>query len=110
MRQLVINELIADDHKKIKSFLDANLETGALPGIYWLTIPSHLLGDTQTSHEQCGPYVVGIELLEENIAVELLVRSKSNLHCSCAAYANLEQRQFIIDFYDRIIQETNLQA
>ncbi len=110
MRQYIINELNSDDVKSIEEFLNDNAKKGGLPGMFWLNLSDTLLGDAQKDHEDCGPFVFGIELGDDFVSFEFLVRSKANLHCSCTAYANLSQRNFLMEFADRMVQEKGLVA
>jgi hypothetical protein len=49
-------------------------------------------------------------LEQSSIRFELLVRSASNMHCSCIAQATPAQREFILDFADRMLAEEMIQA
>lgn len=110
MRQLTITELNNSEITTITTFLDKNTEAGAIPGIYWLNIPEELFGEAQIDHQQCGPFIFGLELGTDSLFFEMLVRSKQNLHCSCTAYATTKQRLFLLDFYDRLIAETGIKS
>ncbi len=105
MRQLLINELNKDETQKIKAFLDANSRLGAVDGLYWLLIPEELLGAAQAGHEDCGPFALAVETGDDFVSFELLVRSESNLHCSCTSYATPSQRDFLLSFMDRLVAE-----
>ena len=47
---------------------------------------------------------------KDSVSFELLVRSSHNLHCSCIAMATPEQRHFIMDFADRMLNEELIRA
>ncbi len=79
-------------------------------GIYWLTLTDDLLSEEQHEHDECGPYYLAVELDETRLTFELLVRSTSNLHCSCITYATPTQRQFVLDFIDRMLEEEMIRA
>ena len=53
---------------------------------------------------------LGIELSEKLLVVELLVRSESNLHCSCISYATPAQREFLFQFIDTMVEEEHIKA
>jgi hypothetical protein len=110
MRQFVIDELSPLERDNLDSYLKRSLKPGPLEGIYWLVLPEDLLSETQRSHEACGPFHLGVELEEKRLCFELLVRSTSNLHCACIAYATKAQRQFVLDFVDRMLAEELIKA
>jgi hypothetical protein len=78
--------------------------------LYWLAVPQDLLGEAQQDHAECGPFYFAVELEEETLRTELLVRSQSNLHCSCIAYATQAQRDFIMRFIDTMLKEEYIKA
>jgi hypothetical protein len=110
MRQLLVNELNTDEVQKAKSFLDVNGRAGAVEGLYWLQIPEEILGVAQSGHEDCGPFAFAVELGDDFISFELLVRSESNLHCSCTCYATPGQRDFLLAVMDRLVSEQGIRA
>ena len=110
MRQIVIDELSPMEKDNIDSFLKRNLKQGLMIGLYWLPIPADLLSPTQQEHSGCGPYHMGIEVERDKVRFELLVRSETNLHCTCIAYATAKQRQYVFDFIDRMLEEEHIRA
>lgn len=110
MRQILIDELSPMERDNIDSFLKRTLKQGPMIGVYWLSLPTDLLSPIQREHSQCGPFQLGIDVGRDQVRFELLVRSESNLHCSCTAYATLPQRQFIFDFIDRMLEEEQIRA
>lgn len=44
------------------------------------------------------------------IRFELLVRSASNMHCTCIAQATPAQRQFVFDFADQMLHQEMIRA
>ncbi len=79
-------------------------------GLYWVEIPSDVLAKAQQGHEKCGPFHFGVELEQESVRFELLVRSTSNLHCSCIAHATKNQRQFLLELIDKMLEEEHIKA
>ncbi len=110
MRQFVIDELIKEERDNLESYLKRTLKAGAMEGIFWLPVPKELWGAAQNGHDDCGPFYFGIELGRNRLTCELLVRSQSNLHCSCISYATPGQRQVLLDFLDRMLQEEHIRA
>lgn len=110
MRQLVIDELSREEWANIENYLKRTVRAGAMEGMFWLPVPDDLLAEAQQGHEECGPFFFGIELTEKALVVELLVRSESNLHCSCISYATKAQRDFLLEFMDRMLEEEHIKA
>lgn len=110
MRQFVIDELSPLERSNLESYLKRSLKPGPMAGIFWLELPADLLSQAQQGHDRCGPFYLAVEVEDKRICFELLVRSKTNLHCSCIAYASPVQRQFVLDFIDRMLEEEQIRA
>ncbi len=105
MRQIVIDELSPMERDNIDSYLKRSIKQGAMVGLYWLELPPDLLSEAQLGHEDHGPFYLGVEVDDQSVKFELLVRSQTNLHCTCIAHASNSQRQFVLDFIDRMVTE-----
>lgn len=110
MRQFVIDELSILERDNLESYLKRSLKAGPMAGIFWIELPADLLAEAQRGHDQCGPFYLAVEIEEKRVCFEFLVRSKTNLHCTCIAYATPVQRQFILDFIDRMLAEEQIRA
>jgi len=105
MRQIVIDELSPMERDNIDSYLKRSIKRGPMVGLYWLQLPDDLLSATQQEHTEHGPFYLAVELTNTSVTFELLVRSQTNLHCNCIAHATSSQRQFVLDFIDRMVTE-----
>lgn len=106
MRQLVIDELSPMERDNIDSYLKRSVKQGPMIGLYWIELPDDLLSAVQQEHnKEHGPYHLAVELTNTAVKFELLVRSQVNLHCSCIAHATADQRQFILDYIDKMVEE-----
>lgn len=105
MKQYVVDELRLEDYGKVKSYLDENFESSALGGLYWIPVEEELLTDLQASHAECRPHYFSLELEEDRLFCELLVRTRKNLQCDCMAYATVDQRNWLIDKVDLMIEK-----
>ncbi len=108
MKQYLIDELRLEDYEKIKQYLDDFFKPGPIKGIYWLTIPEGILTETQRSHTDCQPHYFAVELDEQNFSCGLLVRTASSIRCHCISYANVEQRNWLIDTIDSIMEQNQI--
>ena len=105
MRYFMVDELSFLEKDNLDSYLKRTLKPGGLEGIFFLEVPPDLLGEQQLGHEECGPFYFSVSLENSSIRFELLVRSASNMHCSCIAQATPAQRQFVLDFADKMLSE-----
>jgi hypothetical protein len=105
MRKIVIDDLSPMERDNIDSYLKRHLKMGPMIGIYWIVLPDEILSDTQKDHTDCAPFYFGVEVEKDLVCFELLVRSNSHLHCDCIAHATSEQRQYILDFLDTMLDE-----
>jgi hypothetical protein len=110
MRQYMIDEISFLERDNLDSYLKRTLKPGGLEGVFFLGVPPDLLGPEQQAHEQCGPFTFTVILEQSSLRFELLVRGASNMHCSCIAWATPAQRQFVLDFADRMLQEEMIRA
>jgi hypothetical protein len=108
MKQYVIDQLRDSDYCQIKEYLGANAESTSLEGIYWAHLPPDLYSAVQNEHSECHPHYFAVNLDWNGVAFELLIRSRQVIRCSCIAYATKQQRDYIIQFADRMIEELKL--
>ncbi len=108
MRQYVVDELRKGELDRVKQYLEKQCEPGGVDRLYWLEIPDDLLSDIQIDHRDCRPFCIGIEVTDDSVVFEMLIRSRQKLRCSCIAYASEQQRQFILNFADRLVKETEI--
>jgi hypothetical protein len=108
MKQYVIDQLRELDFYQIKDFLDRNTEGASLEGVYSVNLPAHLYTAIQSEHGKCHPFYFAISLTRNDVAFELLIRSRHILRCSCIAYATQQQRDYIIAFADRMLEDLRI--
>ena len=105
MRQYLIDELSFLEHDNVEHFLKRTLKPSPIAGVYWLEVPQNLLAPPQLAHPDCGPFYFSIILENSELRAEFLVRSSHNMRCSCIAWASPAQRQFVLDFIDKLLKE-----
>jgi hypothetical protein len=108
MKQYVIDELRLQDHQKVKQYLDEQFGPAEIGGIYWVPLAEEALSEIQKQHGDCRPFYVAIELQEDKLALELLVRTKSRIRCDCIRYADADQRIWIMDLIDAMLERLDI--
>ena len=110
MRQYLIDEITFLERDNIDSYLKRTLKSGPLEGVYWLELPPDLLGPDQAGHEECGPFYFTAIVENDSLRFEYLVRSANNMHCTCISWATPAQRQFLMDYADRLLLDEMIRA
>ncbi|MDL1982486.1 MAG: hypothetical protein LWX02_13725 [Deltaproteobacteria bacterium] len=108
MKQYIIDELRLGEYKKIKTYLDENVGSSKIDGIYWIQLDENILTDIQSEHKECQPFYFAIDIGPKHVSCELLVRSRSTIKCNCTSYATESQRNWIIQFADAIFEKLDI--
>ncbi len=109
MYSYLIDELKPREIERIVHYLDYYGYKGPIRNIYWIEIPDHLLNPTQKDHaSECGPYILSLETGKTWIKLELLVRPRNTLRCTCMALATPEQRDYGLNIVDHILMDLGL--
>ena len=58
--------------------------------------------------ESCGPHVMGLEIEENFVRLELLVRARSRMRCECVHYASPELRDRMIVWLENLLAELGI--
>ena len=110
MKQYVIDELRLPDYKALKTYLDEQFGPSEMEGIYWIPVANDTLTDIQSAHTECQPQYVAVDLDENRLACELLVRSKNRVRCDCIHYATENQRNWLIGLIDNIFERLQIKT
>ena len=108
MKQYVIDGLQRKDYHTLKEYFDKYLEPASINGVYWLTLERDILTPVQADHESCGPHVFALMLDKNSLSCELLVRIKKNIKCDCMGYATREQRDWLMNQTDAILEKLSI--
>lgn len=109
MKLYVIEDLTREDIQAIAARLQ-ELELGAgMEGLFWLPLPTDLLHDVQKEHaKECGPHCMALEILENSIKIELLVRARNKLRCDCVCYASTALKAHVIEYMDSMLSDLGI--
>lgn len=111
MRTYTIDQLDAQDIDTISKHLEELGLAGGLEGLFWLPVAQKHLSTTQQEHAAgCGPYALALELTEDALHLELLVRARNAMRCECIATAPPALRQHYMDYLDALLVELGIHA
>lgn len=110
MKHYVIDELRPQDYEQVKKHLEGHLDASGVECLYWIPLKKELLTDLQRAHAECGPLFFAVALEPGQLSCELLVRTRNKLQCDCMAYATETQRNWIIDWANRIFEQLGLHS
>ncbi|MBG0780251.1 MAG: hypothetical protein H0S81_10050 [Desulfotignum balticum] len=108
MKQYVIDGLRPQDYLRLKEYLDEYTQVAGIVGIYWLPLEKEVLTPVQADHRDCAPHVFALKLEQSSLACELLVRTQKQIRCDCMAYATRDQRNWLIDQTDAILEKLDI--
>ncbi len=110
MKSYLIDEISPPDIEKISDFLKENSVSSSLAQLFWVKIPHDLLSATQFQHLDCRPHAFAVELGDDWVKLEFLVRSLKNMQCTCPGYSTKQQRNFIMDFAHNMIEALHIKT
>lgn len=110
MKQYVIDELRLNDYQTIKTYLDEKYGLAEMGGIYWIPLEEDQLSPIQKEHPDCQPFFFAIDLDENAVSCELLVRTRQRIRCDCIQYASDEQRNWIIRLMDTMFEDLGVKT
>ena len=110
MRIYTIDQLRDEDTKSLMAYLDEARMTGSIEGIFWLPVPDEFLTSIQKKHKaDCGPYRLALEVDEQALHLELLVRGMGRITCQCISFASEKLRDHMIAYLEDTLLELNIQ-
>jgi len=108
MKQYVIDGLRLEEYHKLKAYLDQYLTPSPLVGVYWFELDQDILTPLQKDHGECRPHVFALMLEETYLSCEFLVRVENKIKCDCMGYATKEQRNWLMDQVDAILEKLGI--
>jgi hypothetical protein len=109
MRSYMVEEIDPQHLERLADSMRSKDMASAVDGIFWMDVPESLYSDEQEEHAaQCGPYSMALEIGEDWLKLELLVRARSRVRCSCVAYATPPQRAHMVERVDSLLHELDI--
>jgi hypothetical protein len=110
MRQYQLDEISRNDIPRVREYLNAHAEAARLADIWWVDLPEDLLNPEQFAHREHRPFRFAVEVGDDFVRFEFLIRSRETMRCSCIGYASRGQRDFILAFADRLVEDLALRT
>lgn len=108
MKQYVIDEIRPGDLKVLKSYLDEHYGPARMNGVYCMPLDPAFYSPCQASHTDCQPFYFALELTQDALCCEFLVRTDNRIRCDCIASADVAQRNWLIDMVDAIFERLSI--
>ena len=110
MRQYLLDEIARVDIPRVREYLNQHTLASSLADIWWVDLQEDLLSPEQFSHPDCRPFRFAVELGDDFVRFEFLIRSRETMRCACIGYATRQQRDFILAFADRLVEDLGLRT
>jgi len=110
MRQYLLDEISRGDILRIRDYLNDHALAAGLEDIWWVDLNEDLLSPDQFEHRDCRPFRFAVELGQNFVRFEFLIRSQQTMRCACIGYATRQQRDFILAFADRLVDDLALRT
>ncbi|OGP71605.1 MAG: hypothetical protein A2Z73_04695 [Deltaproteobacteria bacterium RBG_13_60_28] len=110
MRQYQLDEISRKDIPRVLDYLQEHAQASSLEGVWWVDLPEDLLSPEQFAHADCRPFRFAVELGDNFVRFEFLIRSRETMRCACIGYATRGQRDFILAFADRLVEDLALRT
>ena len=110
MKSYYVDEISSFDLDKITRYLDNNAIESGMEKLFWIEIPSDYLTGMQSEHSECRPHRFAIEIGDTWIRAEFFVRTSVKFGCDCNGYGNEDQKEFIMNYIDNMINELGIKT
>jgi hypothetical protein len=106
----MLDEIHRGDIPRIREYLNQHAVASGLEDVWWVDLAQDLLSPEQFAHQDCQTFRFAVELGPSFVRFEFLIRSRQTMRCSCIGYATRPQRDFILAFADRLVEDLALRT
>ena len=110
MKSYYVDEISTSDLDKINSYLDDNAIASGMERLFWVEFPSDLLTGVHSEHSECKPHRFAIETGDTWIRAEFFVRTSVKFRCDCNVCCSENQKIFIMNYIDHMINELSVRT
>ena len=106
----LVDELQPEVIANLEAQLTKNGCQSGIERLYWLPLEKERLLPVQREHESsCGPHCLALEILDDAVRLEFLVRAKGRMRCECVCYLSPETERHMMDWLDARIMEAEIE-
>ena len=110
MRCYLVDELQPEVIASLEAQLTKRGCQSGIERLYWLPLEKERLLPVQREHESsCGPHCLALEILDDAVRLEFLVRAKGRMRCECVCYLSPEAERHMMDWLDARIMEAEIE-
>ena len=110
MRCYLVDELQPEVIANLEAQLTKRGCQSGIERLYWLPLEKERLLPVQREHESsCGPHCLALEILDDAVRLEFLVRAKGRMRCECVCYLSPEAERHMMDWLDARIMEAEIE-
>jgi hypothetical protein len=110
MKSYFIDEIEASDMVQIERYLAKHGNAAGISKLFWIEMPEANLNSLQTGYESCCPHRFAVETGDSWVRAEFFVRTSKNLMCAYSGYCDEKQREYIINYIDKMIRELRVRT
>ncbi len=104
MQAFSVENLDKDEVRRLREALKAFTKPSPIEGLFWIPIPEEVLAPIQRGHVSCQPHYFAVELGEDFISFDFLVRNFQRIRCDCITLANNQQKLFLLNLAKKIFE------
>ncbi len=102
MQAFSVDHLSKEEVSRLAKALPEFTKPSPLDGLFWVPIPEEILSPVQRAHVSCQPHYFAVELGEDFISFDFLVRNFQRIRCDCIAPATNQQKLFLLELAKKI--------
>lgn len=108
MDEVVFDQISTQALENAENKLKSLGFSSSIPGIFWLPVSSEFLSKTQVEHaKECGPYMLAVEIVDNKLVLETLVRASNRMHCNCMELASPALLDHMTDYLNSLLTAVN---
>ncbi len=109
MQAFSVDKLSKEEVKRLAEILPQFTKPSPLDGLFWIPIPEEILAPVQKAHVSCQPHYFAVELGEDFISFDFLVRNFQRVRCDCITPATNQQKLFLLELAKRIFSAAGVE-
>lgn len=109
MRYILIDEMDSKETDAVKNHLRSLGMESNIAGLFWLPVPQEYLEPVQAEHAaECGPHVMALDVRENDMQLELLVRAQGKIRCECVRSASEKLSAYMLAYIENMAESLKI--